>query len=221
MNKKAKILLIVVDIIAILGVFYMYHVWQTKRVDTPNEKIPTTNNDTNNQESNPSSVENNENPVNEVDSKKANTYKFKKFTFEIPQDISYKEVDEYSFKLSSNEFEAIIEIILHDDTNMLKNPDLYYEEITQMGMKVSKPEKIKLGIIDAIKYNVLDKNSNLYYFAYNSGFDYEVELTDKGDNIGRVMNILLTAKYDNDSQEKYNYMKWYYDTGMSTTTENN
>ena len=190
--KKSKIILIIIDIIAICGVIYIYYTWQNKqKLNDNNPDIEEKNN-------------NNEDII-------YNDVTFKKFIYSLPSNIKYSELNEYEFKLENDEFDATIEILIHDDTNMLNYPELYYDVLKEDGIKVSEPIKEKKGLIDIVKYNKTNddgKNTVLYYFKYDDNFDYELELYDTGDNLGNIMNILLSAKYDNESKEKYNYHVW-------------
>ena len=89
-----------------------------------------------------------------------------------------------------------------------------YDEVTSLGLNISKGERIKIDDIDMIKYEKFNDNgdnSALYYFSYDEDFDYEVELFGDEGNLTSVLDILLNVVYDKSSKTPYNYIMWSYD----------
>ena len=67
--------------------------------------------------------------------KKNNT--FKKFILSIPEDVEYRQEDDYIFTLKTTSYEAKIEIFLHEEKDIMDYSDLYYDELVTNGIKVS------------------------------------------------------------------------------------
>ena len=130
---------------------------------------------------------------------------FKNYTYELPKTTTYSKLDENRFKLISDEYEAVIEPLYDKESIVSEDPERYYEVLLNNGINVSKPEKMKIGFIGITKYEKIDSdaNSTLYYFTYSSPIIYEIELYNLQDNLGRVMNILLSATVD--EKENYDY----------------
>lgn len=190
MNNKILKILLVIDIIAIIILLIKYFDWNNKK-----------------------NISNNNNQI--VDKQKKE-YEFKKFTFSIPNDIKYSVIDEFNFKLKSENYEAIVEIILNHEINMLTYPELYYEDLHKRNINVDPAKDLTMNNRKLIIYNKHGDsgiNSILCYFRYNQDFDYEVEIFNDDNsfntkNLSEIMNILLDAKYDYKSTKKYNYYMW-------------
>ena len=171
-NKYIKWIILLIDVIAIALIWIAYNTWENKR----EKQIDKDN----------------------VEETKIEEVRFKNFIFKIPENTEYLPIEEHKFKLKNDYYEAIVEPFLHNDTNMLKYPELYYDELTGNGVNLSKPEKIKEGIVDLVKYtkSTNENETTLYYFSYNENFDYEVEMLTGDEKLGSVMNILINAEYD-------------------------
>ena len=188
--KKNRIILLIIDFIALCFIVFIFISWHKKQYSNTNQNITDYN-------------------ISEVSDSVGII--FKKFTFNIPNSIEYTLVDEYKFKLSSDNYTATVDIIAHNDNNMLKYPDLFYDMLRDNNINASKPIKDKMGIIDIVKYDITNddgEKTTLYYFKYNDSFDYEVELDGDEEHLGEIMNILLNADYDSESTEKYAYHVW-------------
>ena len=182
-----KWIILIADVIAIALLIVAYNKWHsTKTVDKD---------------------------TNEVVEKEYRDVRFKNFIFKISDEVEYTTVDEHNFKLKSDYYEADIEPFLHNDTNMLKYPELYYNEMTGMGTKLTEPENYKVGLIDLIKYVKMgeEKETTLYYVNYNENFDFEIELFNGEEKLGEILNVIINAKYDYDSNEIYDYMMCDYE----------
>ena len=186
-NKYIKWIILLIDVIAIALIWIAYNTWENKR----EKQIDKDN----------------------VEETKIEEVRFKNFIFKIPENTEYLPIEEHKFKLKNDYYEAIVEPFLHNDTNMLKYPELYYDELTGNGVNLSKPEKIKEGIVDLVKYtkSTNENETTLYYFSYNENFDYEVEMLTGDEKLGSVMNILINAEYDYTSNKKYDYKMWDYE----------
>lgn len=183
MNKNIKFI-IIIDIIVIVLFGYSYSMW----------------------------INNNKEPIIQY-----NEYSFRNFNYKIPKTVSYQELDDKKFELKDKEWNAIIEVFIDENNNIFKYPDIYYDSIINNGYKVDDPIKIRINDKEVIIYKKYDKNNNslLCYFNTESPFAFEVELINKDnsfntDNLEYIMNILLNAKYDNSSGQKYEYFSAKY-----------
>lgn len=139
--------------------------------------------------------------------------KYKKFTFQIPQEMSYSEVDNKKFKLVSSDYEAIIEIFIDEANYMFEKRDKYYQLLLSLEYNVDKPYEDTINGIPVLIYNKhIDDNSNsvLCYFKINSPFSVEIELINndgslKKDALNKLVNIIYNNSYDFESTEKYEY----------------
>ena len=141
--------------------------------------------------------------------------KYRKFTFEIPNDITYANdlTDDKKFKLTSNNYKAIIEIYFDPDDYIINYPDIYYNRLINDNYKVDKPYKINIGNTEITIFNKHDeKNSLLCYFKNFTPFGIEIELYNKDNTFATtylesIIKILLNAKYDIEDETLYTYHK--------------
>ena len=184
-NKKTlfKIIMLVIDIIAIVILALLFVKWNSNR-NNSNENLK------------------------EV--------KYKKFTFQIPQEISFSEVDDKKIKMTNDDYEAIIEIFLDEANYLFDKRDKYYQSLLDLGYNVDNSYEDVINNIPVLIYNKhLDdgNNSILCYFKINSPFSVEIELKNsdgslKKDALNELVNIMSKSSYNYESTEKY----VYYDT---------
>lgn len=189
-SNKFKIIIICVDIIALIGLIYIFCVW------TANHKNNEDNTD-----------------LQEETSQKTATYK--KFTYKLPQEVEYNLVDEFKFKLMGRGYQAIIEIFLDDETNMFNYPEIFYNDLIKEGKNVDKHEIITINNKKVVTYKLHeDKNSTLCYIKGTpEGFAYEINLynddnTFNTDKLSGIIDILLNCTYDDQAEIAYEYSKW-------------
>lgn len=136
---------------------------------------------------------------------------YKKFTFELPNDISYRELDNKFFELKSDTFQAIVEIFLDPKHFMFAKRDNYYQVLLNAGVQVEKPYEITITDKKVLIYHKHDnKNSLLCYFQIQEGFAVEIELFNDDNsfdtkNLTKLVSIISNNKYDYESLEKYVY----------------
>ncbi len=183
-----KILLIVIDIIVLIGFIIIVILWFR---DKKNE-----NNNQNNQIDN---------------SIVSSNFKYKKFTFKMPDNIKYNVIDDKRFELSSDNYRAVVEIFIDENNYMLLKSDAYYKALIDYGYNVDKPYETKINNIPVLIYNKHDENNSLYcHFQTREPFSIEIELFNKDntfkiDYLESIMTILLDNEYDYDSEEKFAY----------------
>lgn len=175
-----KIIMLIIDIIAIIILALLFIKWNSSKNDS----------DTNLKEIN-----------------------YKKFTFQIPQEMSYSEVDNKKFKLVTSNYEAIIEIFVDEANYMFEKRDKYYHLLLDDGYNVDNSYEETINGIPVLIYNKhIDDNSNsiLCYFRINSPFSAEIELINndgslKKDALNELVNIIYNNSYDYQSTEKFEY----------------
>ena len=189
MNERVKRIIGVGIICLLVGsVVVLYYNWNANKQSSNNQEIL-------NNSAEPPAIE-----VYEAT--------FKDFTYKLSKPITYSKVDENRFKLTSDTYVAIIEPIIDVESFITLYPEKYYEMLSDEGIKVAKPEKIKVGYIDVIKYEKIadDGNSALYYLNfYSSKIIFGIELHNNQDGLGEVLDILLSANVAEKAQ--YDYRK--------------
>ena len=187
-NKKSnilKIVLVTIDIIVIIGFIIISIIWFNNHNNSKNEDNTTT--------------------------KETKTITYKKFTYEIPEDVSFKEIDDKKFELSNNNYRAIIEIFIDNNNYMFEKKDKYFKALLDMGYKVDEPYETAIGDAPIIIYNRYDDNNSMIcHFKTPSLFTIELEVFNKDNsfdkgNIESLVKILRNEKYDYSSEEKYSY----------------
>ena len=89
MKKNIKWILLIIDIISIIGIGVSYYAWYNKNKSLDDSTLA------------------------------KNQIKYKKFIINLPEDVSYYVFDDYTFVLETEAYKAYVEIIAHNDTNML------------------------------------------------------------------------------------------------------
>ncbi len=178
-----KIVLIIIDIIAVVGLIFLYNIWKENKRILDDEVV-----------------------------------KYKKFHITIPNNIYYEVIDDYKFRLKDDKYEAIVEIFIDDETNMINYPDIFYNDLLKNNMKVEKQKIYKVDNQNIITYKLHDNvDSILCYMKSNiEGFAYEVNLYynngEFNESIFRnIKDILMNVTYDYQSEEVFDYYKWTFE----------
>ncbi len=187
-NDRIKVLIICIDIIAVIGLIYTFCVW----------------------------IKNNKNNIdNTKEETTTKTVIYKKFTFYIPSEVEYSPIDEYKFKLKGEDYEAVIEIFLDNETNMLNYPEIFYNDLIKAGKNVDNYEIITVNEQNVVTYKLHeDNNSTLCYVkGIPEGFAYEINLYNNNNTfdtsrLKEIIDILYNCTYNHQTEKTYNYYKW-------------
>lgn len=184
-NTK-KILLILFSIIVIIGIAFTIIYFKNKQQSTPN-----------NDNIQDSKKDNDENVGSKI--YKEPRYGFK---YDVPDNFTYKDNDEYFFKVSSNEnWYALVTI----ETMSMNNHKPVSEMEAELKLKID-PTKEKLfnekyADIDVLGYQKLDEKIRDYYFVTPWDYFYRIIVfydddDFKFDSLKDIMYSLLTPDYD-------------------------
>ena len=186
-NKSLfKIIIVIIDIIAIIGLIILLIKWNSNH----SNNIDNTNNNV---------------ALKEI--------KYKKFTFKVPNDISYNEIDNKKFKLTSNNYEAIIEIFIDKANYIFDKSDKYYQLLLNLGYNIEKPYEDTIDDIPVLIFNkhIDDTNNSLLcYFLYSDLYLIEIELyntdnTFRLDFLDSLVDIMMNSKLNEDKNKNYTY----------------
>ena len=196
-NKLFKILIIVLDIVTILVLSYTYINWKNNKTNKTNNVDETIDNNNSNSNSNSSET--------------TNKVRYKKFDFEFPSNVKYSEIDDKEFLLETDTYHAVIEIFIDEQGELFNDPTPYYQTLLKLEWNVDTPEKTKIANEDVILIkNHHEYNSVLCYLKAFDDFYYEINLFNEDnsfstDRLPEIIDMLKTAMYDYNSQEKYTY----------------
>ena len=143
------------------------------------------------------------------------TNTFKGFDLKIPTTVTYNTVsyDNNKFKLTTDAYEALIQIYKYNDEEIFSHMDEYYERLKNNNYDVEKPYKITSGSSNEkmIVYNKKDANNSLLcYFIYSDLYLIEIELyntdnTFRLDSLDSIVDIMMNSKLDEDRNKNYTY----------------
>ena len=119
MNKTFKIILVIIDIIALIGFIIITINWFSDNNSIKSEEI-TSNNVT----------------TREI--------KYKRFVFYIDNNIEYQEIDEKRFELISDDYHAIVEIFIDSNNYIVKDKATYYQPLQDNNYQVEYPYEINI-----------------------------------------------------------------------------
>ena len=149
-----------------------------------------------------------------INSNKEQVVKYKKFTFTIPGNIKYQEIDEFKFSYETGEYKAIIEIIDNQNNFVFDDPDKFYEMLLEDGFKVGQYEYSDISDKIILMFNNYNdkENAKLCFFEMFKPFAVQVELYSKnGDyvaNLTEIVDTLAAPEYDSDSNKSYKYREY-------------
>ena len=145
-----------------------------------------------------------------------NTKVFKDFTFEVTDDLNYKQVDDNMFELRTNTWHANLEPI-YDPYNAI----FYYPKCTQKFFdtakykpqgeikKYSDPNYYSFELVDGTENNVIvHYKLNEEYVMFISLMNNDNSFSDDG--LETILNVLKTVQYS----KKGNYDYTQYDPGF-------
>ena len=191
MKKGIKILVIVVDIVAIVCLISVTRTWILAKKNN--------------------SVDINDKPVKET-SKNA----YKSFTFNIPNDMEYQELSEYTFKFGDSKYDAVIELIVDADNYIYTDLDGFMTDLKDIGYPVKSYQKETINNIAVMVFET-EGESKLYCFNVISSFSAIVGFHPKADDydeenaIKEVMAIMYDSEYDEETKSQYRYHIFYKD----------
>ena len=143
------------------------------------------------------------------------TNTFKGFDLKIPTTVTYNTVsyDDNKFKLTTDAYEALIQIYKYNDEEILLHMDEYYEKLRKNNYDVEKPYKITSGTSNEkmVVYNKNDANNSLLcYFLYSDLYLIEIELyntdnTFRLDFLDSLVDIMMNSKLNEDKNKNYTY----------------
>ena len=144
---------------------------------------------------------------------------YRKFTYDVPEDIDFSIVSEYRFMLKSDSYEALVMPFVadtdEDDTPIETYVNDFETYLHNYGINVSPLITIEVNDHTVYTYNKsMDRNSVLCYYHTFSPFYYEIELFNNNeeydtDALEEIINILETAYYDSENSEKFEYWTSY------------
>ena len=187
MNKK-RIIIIIVDIIAIVGMIISYNYSRKAKNEINNVDFP----------------------KKEVDEEKS-WYNFKKIKYPYSTNITFAYFSNDKFKLSGDGFEAIIEILMDADNVIFGRTNQYYELLREQDLDVSKSNVTMIGGNNVIVYEYRENvNALLCYLKASVPFEYEIILYNDDDsfsidNLTKVIDYLLQGEIVDDNNLYYSY----------------
>ena len=139
--------------------------------------------------------------------------KFKSFLFDVPNNINFDYGESSDrFILEADEWKAIITIFIDKNNYIFRYSDVYYNVLLKEGYHPEEANSVMIDNNQVVTYNNRYENENsvLCYFKGTDYFAYEVELFNRDNSFGteklsEVMEVLLNAKYDSKSDEKFLY----------------
>ena len=184
-NKKRnifKIGIVIVDVIAVLLIIYSYIKYVNNRNNTYE------NNNTDNY----------------------TTYAYKVFKYNIPNNISFKELDDKKFRLDLDNAYLIVELYIDKDKQMYEHSDIYHKLLLENNIIVDDPKVINVNDYKVIVFNKTNESSVLCYFATENAFAYEVEIFNNDnsystDALSKVIDFLENATYEYDREIEYDF----------------
>ena len=190
-SKIFKIILVIIDILAVLMMFFVYKRWANNKM---NEQII-------------------DEPTNKV-------IVFNSFTFLLPEDIAYYVTNEKSFIFTGELFQANMEVLIDEDDNIEKKYDtLFYDQLKNNGFDVSAPSITVIDDVNVIGYNYTYEdgvNAVFCYFKFAPSYWAEAILFNEDNSfdvntLEPVVNILKNAVHDENFDDKDLYYHYVID----------
>ena len=201
MNKRKmfKIIMIILDVLAIVMLLFVTKKW----------------------------IDNNKNKNENEELKDYRTVKYKKFTLNIPNSVQYEGIDEYTFRLANENYNAVVEIINNENNFVFDNYDRFYNTLLEDGYIINKyysENIIETPVLIIDNYNNMN-DTKLYFFKILNPFAVKIILTNENNisenDLATIINILTNASYDYDSDKLYNYHMYAPNDNLVERNKNN
>ena len=142
---------------------------------------------------------------------KNKTFKFKKFSYYIPENITFKVVSDDEFEIKGENLDAIIEPYVNTKGEIHSQDLMYTILLKEIGEKISQPIKETIENKQVLCYEETSKKKLLCYFDAFDAFAYEVTIKNSYDinDMKEIVHILLQGKYDYKSNKTYEYYESY------------
>ncbi len=184
-NNIFKVLIIVIDIIAIVGLIFVAKNWLDKK------------------------RENNSVPTSEIQ-----TVIYKNFTFEVTNDYEYIPMYDDLFGLGNNDYRGTIEFVINQDDYIFNDPAGYFDDLNSLEYNLSSFEKTNINDQEVLKFtSSSEENYTLYCFKLNDDYAVNIEINvwneemNSDEVMAEFMDILSKSNYDD--SEEYHYKKFY------------
>ena len=130
-----------------------------------------------------------------------NVFKFKKFIFEVPDNMAFTKETEDTFKIAGEGYDAIVDIFYTELEDIHSQDTVYATLLKETGINVGPAIKRTINDTDVLCFKKEDEEELLCYFETFSPFVYEVTLQKNVsiDNLTQVVEVLLKGKYNTKS----------------------
>lgn len=146
-------------------------------------------------------------------------FTFKKFNYNIHDEIEYSNIDENRFMLSTDSYNAIVMPYVADtdldDVPLNSYISQYEEYLRNNNIDVIDTSTIEIDDKIIYTYDISDKvNSILCYYQTFQPFYYEIELMNKSNSfdkepLNEIITVLEDVYYDQESKQKFKYYTSY------------
>ena len=140
-----------------------------------------------------------------------NTFKFKKFTFEVPENMKFDKMSYDEFKITYDGLEAVVDIYYDEEGDVHSQEAVRTALLTENGINVSSSSKERIKDTDILCFNKKDTTELLCYFDTFSPFAYEVTLKNSTNvvDLEPIVEVLLNGEYNYESDKEYEYWDTY------------
>ena len=139
------------------------------------------------------------------------TYKFKYFTYTIPDGLNFIDYDDNRFKIEGNGWYALIKIYHDVDIDIYyDNSSLYIDGIKHKYNDIINNDVVYVEDVKVLTFNKEDTKSVLCSFATDYSYDYEIEIfNDNADYsiepLQEFIKSLLNPTWDENEENNYYY----------------
>ena len=139
------------------------------------------------------------------------TYKFKYFTYTIPDGLNFIDYDDNRFKIEGNGWYALTKIYYDIDADIYyDNSSLYIDGIKLKYEDIFNNDVVYIEDVKVLTFNKEDTKSVLCSFATDYFYDYEIEIFNDNANysiapLNEFIKSLLNPTWDENEENNYYY----------------